>query len=522
MTRSSRGSSSTGADAAKVTPLGNATSQTPRARVQKQRRAVAYIRESTEEQGRGYSPDGQRQAIGRYAEDHGLDLVDEYLDFETGRVADKRPGFQRLIEDAMARRFEVVLVFHTSRFARNTLEAKRYKKLLRSELGIAVISVTQPIGTDVDDPAAFLAESVHEIFDEYYSVSLSFWTKMGLREKARQGLLTGSLPWGYVKGPDGVAVPDQARAPILQQLFELYADGQHSNRTLAVWLNERGHRTTRGALFCADTVRDMLGNAAYCGYVSGHRDKTKAIRGQHAPLIDEELFDRVQDLRRQRTTTSNPGRPSSRYLLRSLARCERCDGRMQGTAVGRRGAPRYYCATRRKQHACDQPLAPADRIEEQIVEFIADFRPGQTIRDEILRRLAAPATVDTAEVVRRRAALDERRRRVRDLYELGDLDRDEYLARRQAIDTELDSLAPGLAPDIDAARGVLDDFSLSGGRSPTPNRAASCYSTSLSASGSTTSGSSPCAPSPPSAFFVPEAAVGKERERRDSNPRPPA
>ena len=200
MTRSSRGSSSTGADAAKVTPLGNATSQTP-TRVQKRRRAVAYIRESTEEQGRGYSPDGQRQAIGRYAEDHGLDLVDEYLDFETGRVAEKRPGFQRLIEDAMARRFEVVLVFHTSRFARNTIEAKRYKKLLRSELGIEVISVTQPIGTDVDDPAAFLAESVHEIFDEYYSVSLSFWTKMGLREKARQGLLTGSLPWGYVKGP---------------------------------------------------------------------------------------------------------------------------------------------------------------------------------------------------------------------------------------------------------------------------------------------------------------------------------
>ncbi len=138
------------------------------------RRAVAYIRESTEEQGRGYSPDGQRQAIARYAADHGMRLVEEYLDFETGRLADKRPGFQRLIEDTMERRFDVVLVFHTSRFAHNTVEAKRYKKLLRSELGIDVISVPQPLGADVDDPAAFLSESVHEIFDEYYSVSLSF------------------------------------------------------------------------------------------------------------------------------------------------------------------------------------------------------------------------------------------------------------------------------------------------------------------------------------------------------------
>ncbi len=156
---------------------------------------------------------GQRQAIARDAEDHGLELIDEYLDFETGREADKRAGFQRLIEDAMAHRFECVLIFHTSRFARNTVEAKRYKKLLRSELGIDVISVTQPLGSDVDDPAAFLSESVHEIFDEYYSVSLSFWTKMGLRENARQGLLTGSLGWGLIKGEDGIAIPDPEKAP---------------------------------------------------------------------------------------------------------------------------------------------------------------------------------------------------------------------------------------------------------------------------------------------------------------------
>jgi site-specific DNA recombinase len=74
------------------------------------KRAVAYIRESTEEQGKGYSPDGQRQAIACYAADHGLELLDEYLDFESGRAAEKRPAFQRLIEDAIAGRFDCVLV----------------------------------------------------------------------------------------------------------------------------------------------------------------------------------------------------------------------------------------------------------------------------------------------------------------------------------------------------------------------------------------------------------------------------
>lgn len=78
--------------------------------LQQPRRAASYIRESTEEQGRGYSPDGQRQAIARYAANHGMQLVEEYIDFETGRHADKRPDFQRLIEHAMEHRFEIVLI----------------------------------------------------------------------------------------------------------------------------------------------------------------------------------------------------------------------------------------------------------------------------------------------------------------------------------------------------------------------------------------------------------------------------
>lgn len=181
-------------------------------------RAVAYIRESSEEQGRGFSPAAQRQGICAFADEAGLELVGECTDFHSGwRKADGRPEFQRLMADAADRRFEVVLVYHTSRFARNQVEARRYKQLLRERLGIRVISVTQPLGADPTDPSAFLAESIHEMFDEYYSVSLSFWTRTGLREKARQGHLVGQLPWGYIRDPDsGLAVPDPDRAPLVR------------------------------------------------------------------------------------------------------------------------------------------------------------------------------------------------------------------------------------------------------------------------------------------------------------------
>ena len=130
----------------------------------------------------------------------------------------------------------------------------------------------------------------------------------------------------------------------------------HTDRTLAEWLNVNDQRTARDRAFSVDTVREMLCNAAYCGYVSARRDTTKAIRGLHEAIVEEALFDRVQEMRRHRARTLKPGRPSQRYLLRGLARCERCQGNMQGTAVGRKLAARYYCATRRAGHTCDQPL----------------------------------------------------------------------------------------------------------------------------------------------------------------------
>src|SRR5438132_13322203 len=120
-------------------------------------RAAAYVRESTEEQGQGFSPDAQREAIRRFAEENELELVEHYCDFHSGwKRADGRPEFQRLMADAAERRFEVVLVYHTSRFARNQSEARRYKALLRDRLGIRVVSVTQPIGDDPSDPSFFL------------------------------------------------------------------------------------------------------------------------------------------------------------------------------------------------------------------------------------------------------------------------------------------------------------------------------------------------------------------------------
>src|SRR5690349_3991060 len=96
--------------------------------------AAAYIRESTEEQGQGYSPDAQRTAVSEFAETNGLCIVEEYVDLHSAwRESENRPEFQRLMRDAAAKRFDTVLVYHTSRFSRDQVVAKKYKRFLREQ-----------------------------------------------------------------------------------------------------------------------------------------------------------------------------------------------------------------------------------------------------------------------------------------------------------------------------------------------------------------------------------------------------
>lgn len=330
------------------------------------KRGVAYMRESSEEQGEGFSPGAQRQKIFEWAESAGIEMVGEYCDLHSAwRKSEARPEFQRLMADAADGKFDVVLVFHTSRFARNLAEARRYKQLLRERMNIEVISVNQPFGDDPSEPSSFLAESINEMFDEYYSVSLSFWTRSGLHEKARQGHLVGLLPWGYMRDPaTKLAVPDPKRAPLVLGMFARYDTGQESDRSIAAWLNAKGARIRNDREFCADTVRDMLRNAAYCGYVSGMRDISKSIKGLHEPIVPEELFDSVQRLRAYRATVKQPSPPSDEYLLRKMLRCQSCGARMQGTRGSRPPVRRYMCSSRRHGAGCTEPITKAEPLDD--------------------------------------------------------------------------------------------------------------------------------------------------------------
>lgn len=424
------------------------------------RRAVAYLRESTEDQAEGFSLEAQRQGIEHAALDHGYRLVDEYVDLRSGwRDAERRPGFQRLMADAASGRFEAVIVYHSSRFARNQLLSRRYKTLLR-ENGIALISASQPsVGDGPSDPTVFLYEGFQEMFDEYYSVNQSFWTRTGLREKARQGHLVGALPWGYKLDPVSREVLlDDSRAPLVAELFKRYASGAESDRSLAIWLNSRGVETATGRPFSKDTVREMLVNSAYAGFVSSRRDKTLAIKGKHPAIVEVDLYEQVQQVRALRATTLNPGRPSGGYVLAKLARCERCGRPMHGTKGGGSNKRRYYCSGRKQGTGCDQPIIDADLVESQLAEYVSTFLPSTAVRKAVVRRLKEQANETSSADDTRRQVIRGQLRRAKDLYLLGDFSLEQYRAYKRVLETELATLQPPILGDAEKAAAALTNF----------------------------------------------------------------
>lgn len=255
----------------------------------------------------------------------------------------------------------------------------------------------------------------------------------------------------------GETVPHSERAPLVLGMFERYATGQESDRTIAAWLNAKGARTTKGRAFAKGTVREMLVNASYCGYVTGLRDQSREIRGRHEPIVPEELFDRVQEVRSWRTRVLKPGPPSDEYLLRKLLYCERCGARMHGTRGSRPPVRRYICSTRRHGDPCGEPIVKAEPLEAQLVDWLRAFQTDDALRKSVLKAISEAAHDAGADGTRHRD-LTAQLERLQDLYIMGDITKPQYVMRRQALEQELERLGPPTDPQLDQAAALLADF----------------------------------------------------------------
>jgi hypothetical protein len=104
-------------------------------------------------------------------------------------------------------------------------------------------------------------------------------------------------------------------------------------------------------------------------------------------------------------------------------------------------------------------ITRAEPLEEQLVDWIADFKPDEELRATILASIRSAANCVNDDGTRRRELVGQLER-LRDLYVMGDLSKSEYVLRRQALEEELAQAAPPFDPRLDKAEELLADFGL--------------------------------------------------------------
>lgn len=283
-------------------------------------RVTFYARVSTDS-------DEQKNSLGNqigYYEDFikrnkAWTFVPGYIDEGLSGISTKRrENFNRMIEDAECNKFDLVITKEISRFARNTLDSIQYTRQLLND-GVGVFFQNDNINTFDEDSELRLAIMSSIAQDELRK--LSSRVKFGQQQAIKQSVVFGnSRIFGYKKDNKRLII-DEEQAPMVRELFELYATDEYSMKQLETLFWEKGYRNYNGKKIAHSTMSNMISNPKYKGYYVGNKVRIvdmftkkqkflppeewvmfKDETGEIVPaIVSEELWDQANVVLRKRS-----------------------------------------------------------------------------------------------------------------------------------------------------------------------------------------------------------------------------
>ncbi len=334
------------------------------------RNVIVYTRVSSDEQKKNNSPSAQRTDGTKYAQVHGMTVLDVLNEDYTGTTID-RPVFNRLLELADDGLFDAVIVQHPDRLGRGPI--LELAIALLAKRGIEVHATNRGIISDEDDENAQIQNSVDGLVSGIERRNIARRTSRGRLEKVTvKGKLPGhgAAPYGYhwqgVRR-DRVLVINDEEAKIVLLIFEWYAAGVSVPDICArlealcipspCFSNDNNRTKKRDNIYHwrRTVIHRMLRRRTYVGEFiafGGKKDKhvkkqisTEAISIAVPAIIPVELFEEAQArlaVGRQRAQRNNK---RYFYLLRCLVRCP-CTAGMNGHSQGKY----YRCGAAMQPH----------------------------------------------------------------------------------------------------------------------------------------------------------------------------
>ncbi|EST11942.1 recombinase family protein [Sporolactobacillus laevolacticus] len=435
------------------------------------KRAAIYARVSTIEQAEeGYSIDEQLRLLNQWCEKEGYEVYHEYADRGiSGKSIKARPSLQHLLDDAMNRHFEVVIVWKMNRLARNILDLLNIVTELNRH-NIAFRSYSETLETET--PAGRLQFHMMAAIAEFERGTIAQNVKMGMLARAREGEWNGGQVLGYdiVKLPsDGKKrihtklVVNQSESNTVREIFRLYTSG-YGYKSIVNRLNTAGYRSKKGNLFSIATVKTILTNPIYIGMIRYNVRRNWSekrrndinphpimVEGKHQPIITNEQWEKAQTVLKSRSHKANRVH-SGEHLLTGLIKCPACGASMvlgRTTNRNKDGSKRvleyYVCGAWKNKgtSVCHSNGVRIDQADQYVLKKLSRLVNSDRLVRDIVNRLNrqtkevdAPFQKEKKQVRDSIDKIELRKKKDLELYEDSILSKSELAERMEQLNGE--------------------------------------------------------------------------------------
>ncbi|MGM8215811.1 recombinase family protein [Bacillaceae bacterium W0354] len=403
-------------------------------------RVGIYIRVSTSMQVEyGYSLEGQEYECTQVARKlFGKDCkLITYIDRgKSAKHRKNRHELNRMVNDVIEGRLDVVITFKVSRLARNLSDSLKIVEKIHNS-NVRFISIKEG---EYGTPHGNLQFNILSSVAQYQREELAENVRMGMTQRAREGKYNGGIVLGYKSvNKELVIVPEEAET--VKIIFNKYVHDNWGTKKIANYLNKIGKRTKRNNEFAQSTVNTILKNPIYKGYIrfnqvidwenkrrKGTNPNYLLQKGIHEPIIDEELWDMANTLMKSRSTRT-PRQYSGKFPLTSIAKCPQCGSYMTSMYGSKRkdGTKlRYYVCGRyhnQGRSVCNPNTVNAERLENQVYERLAKALQSErtieeitkNINEQIARKYLNNQNSQEIEMINKRISdLEQMRKRIQD------------------------------------------------------------------------------------------------------------
>ena len=327
-------------------------------------------------EGESNSISNQKEILAQYARANGFHNTMFFVDDGISGTTFDRPDFQRMQRMIENGEIGVVIVKDLSRFGRNYLDVGEYLEIKYPTLGVRFIAIQENVDTLKNTGTEMMP--FNNIFNEWYAAQTSKKIRAVWKSKADKGeRIAAAIPYGYIKSQDDPKqwIIDEEAAKVVRYIFELTLEGLGPMKIArrledeqilspTAYYLENGRKSSndisaRGKCAWSTTsVRHILENRQYTGCtvnfktslvsykvhktVYNPEEEWQIIPNTQEAIIDEDTFNRVQELRDSRRRNTATGRES---LFSGLLYCADCKSKL------------YFCAAKsikpeREFHRC--------------------------------------------------------------------------------------------------------------------------------------------------------------------------